>query len=114
MGPQDRTNPDAGGPEGHGEPAHHQETPAAFTVVTSLHGPPYLEVTNDSSKVTFLTNVMTVMRSIDSTIYKKRVAAGAFLQGYDLQHGWALIEFWEPDYAPFVQYLNDAYPEFNR
>lgn len=42
----------------------------------------------------------------DSEDFKARKGSGAFLQGYQEEEGWVLIEFWLPDYTAFVNHLN--------
>lgn len=41
--------------------------------------------------------------------YKARQGSGAFLQCYDEQGGYLLIEFWLPGYGRFVEHLNSVF-----
>ena len=42
---------------------------------------------------------------INTADYRLSNRAGAFVQGYDESNGWILVEFWQPDYLPFVTHV---------
>lgn len=77
-----------------------------------------LEVTQSSHRMPCLQGhdlpleIMRIIRAavacnhMDDERYKLGRLSGAFLQGYEENHGWVLVEFWQPDYQPFVDLVN--------
>ena len=74
---------------------------------TTCHEMPCIEVSGAPLEVMkMFTRAMNENR-FGEKAYELRHAAGACLQGQDVVSGWMLIEFWKPDYMPFVEYLNE-------
>lgn len=73
-------------------------------VTRSIHGMPCIQLINPSPEVRALIRRTVLNQQIDTKAYDVRTRAGAFLQGDE--HDWILIEFWQDDYLPFVDYLN--------
>jgi hypothetical protein len=75
-----------------------------LTVTTSGHGMPCIEVVNPSPELREIIRRAITANRIDDPAYQLHTKAGAFLQG-DAED-WILVEFWQKDYQPFVDYLN--------
>ena len=83
----------------------------AVEVSTSIHNMPCVEVFGAPWEVqSVLTHAMFSNRIGEKT-YELRCAAGAIIQGRDMEDGWLFIEFWQPNYMPFVDYLNERLKE---
>lgn len=86
-----------------------------FTVTTSVRGMPCVELDSAAPVEAhkFLRSSAVVNWSHHPACMS-RVGSGAFLQGAERDYSWTLVEFWQPGYAMFVEYLNTAYlgPEF--
>ncbi len=76
-------------------------------VSTSCHGMSCVEVSGAPLEVMRELTAAICENRVGEKAYKTRCAAGAFLQGKDTLRGWILIEFWKPNYMPFVEYLNE-------
>jgi len=84
-------------------------TPRPFTVTTSCHNMPALEIMDASKELHAYLRGMIHQCYVDHEHYKLRMAAGAFLQGgHSETEGWILIEFWQSREAAqaFVDYVN--------
>lgn len=76
-----------------------------FVVKPSVHGLPSVQVHGDPALAEKVANAVRDNWT-PSPAYQARVGSGAFLQGFDATDGWCLVEFWEPHYHTFVEYLN--------
>ncbi|MBI3074788.1 MAG: hypothetical protein HYY92_01045 [Parcubacteria group bacterium] len=81
------------------------------SVSTSCHNQPCVEVFGAPPEVMKALTVAMRENRVGEKAYETKCAAGAFLQGQDVADGWMLIEFWQPNYAPFVDYLNERLKE---
>jgi hypothetical protein len=80
-----------------------------LTVKDSLHGQHSVEVNRADARTLGIIRSAVLRDRITDPVYHLRHESGAFLQGFDEQSGWALVEFWTRDMAkirPFVDYLN--------
>ncbi|MDO8504884.1 MAG: hypothetical protein Q7S36_03470 [Candidatus Liptonbacteria bacterium] len=65
---------------------------------------PCIEIQNPKPEVREIIRKAVLDNFMDSPAYKVSKKAGAFLQGET--DDWILVEFWQEDYQPFVDYLN--------
>lgn len=81
-------------------------------VTQSCHNMPCLQAHDLPLEVLRIIRAAVTCNYIDDERYKLGRQAGAFLQGYDERNGWALVEFWQPNYQAFAdlvnQLINDA------
>lgn len=83
----------------------------ALKVSTSAHGQPCVEVTNAPPEVIKIIKAALSENMMRVKAYNLRSASGAFLQGEGTASGWILVEFWQPNYQPFIDYLNECLKE---
>lgn len=77
-----------------------------LNVTTSCHGMPCLELQPCEERVRNIIRSAVACQWMDDERYQLRSQAGAFLQGFaEDRGGWVLVEFWQPDYQPFVELL---------
>ena len=80
-------------------------------VTNSVHNMPCIEVRKANKRVQDIIKRAVTCQYMTDQRYILSGKAGAFLQGYDEQSGWILVEFWQPDYQPFVDLLNKLIDE---
>lgn len=81
-----------------------------FTVTKSVHGLPCVEGRNLTPEQCQTVRGVVTDNWMGSPSYKLRTACSAFLQGYQEDDGWVLVEFWSRDPSDidaFVQHLNE-------
>ena len=78
---------------------------------TSCHDQPCVEVMGAPPEVIAILKAAVSENRMYEKAYGMRNIAGAFLQGEDVASGWVLIEFWQENYMPFVDYLNERLKE---
>ena len=78
-----------------------------LTLSTSCHGMPCIQV-SDASVETLRTIKRVVTNNWStSEAYRLKQPCSPFLQGYDENSGWVLVEFWLPDgIQEFIDHLN--------
>lgn len=76
-----------------------------FTVVKGPHGMPSLSLRDPDPEVRTFVRKAVTSQWMDDVRYELRTQAGAFLQ-CDYEN-YVLVEFWQPDYQPFVDWLNE-------
>ena len=78
-----------------------------LTVTNSCHGMPCIQLSNAPVEIMRIIRNAVMANHMDDRRYQLRSNAGAFLQSYDESSGgWILVEFWTPNYQPFVDLLN--------
>ena len=81
-----------------------KEEASLLTVSTSVHNMPCIEIQNPSLELREIIHRAIRANNFDDPAYQLKGKAGAFLQGDE--EDWILVEFWQKDYQPFVDYLN--------
>ena len=81
-----------------------------FVVTTGPHGMPSLQLYNPSAHEREFVRAAVMCCWIDSPAYRSREGSGAFLQSD--HNDYVLVEFWQNDYEPFIDYLNDNFDEW--
>ena len=81
------------------------EQRAKLEITTSSNGLPCIEIRDPSPDLKRIIKNALKANHIDDPSYRLRQEAGAFLQGDS--EDWILVEFWQKDYQPFVDYLNN-------
>lgn len=79
-------------------------------VTISIHGKPCIEILDSTPGSTpeireIIRNAVTRILPTKHSLYEVHYNAQPFLQGDD--GNWMLVEFWQKDYQPFVDYLNE-------
>lgn len=96
-----------------------------FEVTTSHHGQPCIQGNGISVKVMRLVRNIVTNNYTPSDDYKMRLHGSPFLQGYQEEDaygpyneaesdegvGWILVEFWNDDCQPWVDYVNKCLAE---
>lgn len=85
-----------------------------FTIKVSSWGQPRLEASRLSSAACRAIRSVVLNNLTSSEDYKQRQNPAPFLQGYDPERGWVLVEFWGRDIEPYVEYLRTRIPEWLR
>lgn len=86
-------------------------TQTMFTVTKSVHGMPCVEGRNLTPEQCQTVRSVVTDNWTGSPSYKLRTACSAFLQGYQEDDGWVLVEFWSREPAAidaFVKHLNEV------
>lgn len=94
------------GHAGHGDDLESLK-PVAFRVSTSGHGMNALELRDPDPAVRAFVRKSVTANLMTDLDYQLRVQAGAFLQCDTGQY--VLVEFWQQDYQPFLDYLNENF-----
>lgn len=81
-------------------------------VTTSGHKMPCIELRGCDKKTREVIRSAMLCNYMQDPRYVLKMRAGAFLQGFDeYGEGWLLMEFWQPDYQPFVDLLQELVNE---
>ena len=87
-----------------------KEIKMRFQVTISIHNMPSVQLVNPTElERKFIVNTVCCNR-MDDERYKLRQRAGAFLQSDSADY--VLVEFWQKDYQPFVDWLNANFDWF--
>lgn len=79
-------------------------------VTISIHGMPCIEILDSTPEVRqIIRSAVTGRFPVNDPRYEIHRNAQPFLQGDDGK--WLLVEFWQKDYQPFVDYLNKLIEE---
>jgi len=73
-------------------------------ISTSVHNMPCVQVENPSPRLRRIILRAITANGWDDPAYHLHRKAGAFFQADE--EDYLLVEFWKPDYQPFVDYLN--------
>ena len=93
-----------------GETGTMNATGVRLSVERSIHGLPSVQMTGATPAQMRVVRSAVLRNHMADPVYHLHKTAGAFLQGYEEESGWLLVEFWAEDatrYRPFVDYLND-------
>ena len=86
-----------------------------LSVTFSPVGMPRIELYPCPERIRNTIRAAVACQYIDDERYILGRQAGAFLQGFSENHdGWVLVEFWQPDYQPFVDLLERLIAESDK
>ena len=94
------------------EPIRDTPEKTRLEVSASSHGLPCIEIKKPTPGLRQIIKNAVRANHIDDPAYNLRQEAGAFLQGDEEE--WILVEFWQKDYRPFVDYLNNLINDTNK